>query len=70
MKLRLQWTAVLITCCSGAQAAVRDPFIELAIEWGGLRSFLREKGVDIRIGYVSETATDVQGGDREPLALC
>jgi porin len=57
--------AVLIACCSCAQAAVRDPFTELALEWGGLRSFLREKGVDIRVGYVSETATNVQGGDRE-----
>lgn len=65
MKPRLQWIAMLITCCSGAQAAVRDPFTEFALEWGGLRSLLREKGVDIRVGYVSETATNVQGGDRE-----
>src|SRR5258708_4159629 len=66
MKTRAQRIfAVLIACGSCAQAAERDPFTELALEWGGLRSFLREKGVDIRIGYVSETATNVQGGDRE-----
>jgi porin len=56
---------VLMTCCSLARADVRNPFTDLALEWGGLRSYLRERGVDVRIGYVSETVTNVQGGEKE-----
>jgi len=47
------------------QADVRNPFTDLALEWGGLRSYLRDRGVDVRVSYVSETATNAQGGDRE-----
>jgi len=56
---------LLIAWCCGAQAGVRQPFEELAEDWGGIRSVLGEKGVDFRIGYVSETATNVQGGAQE-----
>jgi porin len=52
--------------CSGpACADVRNPFTDLALEWGGLRSYLRDRGIDVRVGYVSETVTNVQGGDEE-----
>ncbi len=37
----------------------------LSLDWDGIRSEWLDKGVDVRIGYVSETATNVQGGDRE-----
>ena len=48
-----------------AHASVRDPLMEFAEDWGGLRTFLYEHGVDIRVNYVSETATNARGGDRE-----
>lgn len=64
--MSVRWLfAVALVCCSYAQAAARDPFTEFATDWGGLRSFLRDRGIDIRVNYVSETATNVQGGDRE-----
>jgi len=34
-------------------------------DWGGLRSDLREKGIDISIGYTGELATNVSGGSRK-----
>lgn len=34
-------------------------------EWGGLRTRLRDEGVDLTAGYVSETAWNVSGGARE-----
>ena len=55
----------ILACCGIAQADVRNPFTDLALEWGGLRSYLRDRGVDLRVGYVSETATNVQGGDKQ-----
>lgn len=33
-------------------------------EWGGLRTKLRDDGVDLTAGYVSEFAANVQGGER------
>jgi porin len=64
--MRARWVfAVLFAWCSGVQAATRDPFTEFAADWGGLRTFLRDHGVDIRVNYVSETVTNAHGGDRE-----
>lgn len=34
-------------------------------DWGGLRSDLRDKGVDISIGYTGELATNVSGGTQK-----
>ena len=65
MKQKTHALFLLIAWCCGAQAGVRQPFEELAEDWGGIRSVLGEKGVDFRIGYVSETATNVQGGAHE-----
>ncbi len=48
--------AFLIAGCSLAQAATAD---------SSLRSLLREQGVEFRLGYISQTATNVQGGDRQ-----
>jgi len=46
MKQKTHALFLLIAWCCGAQAGVREPFEELAEDWGGIRSFLGEKGVD------------------------
>jgi porin len=66
MNMRAQWfSAMVIACATVAHADVRNPIAELGVEWGGLRSALSERGVDLHIGYVSETASNVQGGEKE-----
>jgi porin len=58
--------AVMMTCTAGAWAGAPQPFDDaLTLDWNGMRSEWFDKGFDFRIGYVSETATNVQGGDRE-----
>jgi porin len=53
-------------CAATAWAGAPQPFSDdLSLDWDGIRSEWLDKGVDVRIGYVSETATNVQGGDRE-----
>jgi carbohydrate-selective porin OprB len=37
----------------------------LFLDWDGLCSALHEDGIDFRAGDISETATDIQGGDKE-----
>ena len=57
---------VLLAFSAGAYAGAPQPFSEdLFLDWGDLRAMLRDLGVDLRIGYVSETATNVQGGPEE-----
>ena len=55
--------AVLSAWCSAAKAGT--PSDDLARDWHGLRSRLLDKGIDLRFDYVSETATNVEGGDKE-----
>jgi porin len=55
----------MIAHATVAHGDVRNPIAELGVEWGGFRSYLSEKGVDFHIGYVSETASNVQGGEKE-----
>jgi porin len=58
--------AAFIMCAAAARAGAPQPFSDdLSLDWYGIRSEWLDKGVDVRIGYVSETATNVQGGDRE-----
>jgi len=58
--------AALIGSCSAAKAGASGAYSEVfALDWDGLRSYLLEKGIDFRFGYVSETSTNVQGGDKE-----
>jgi porin len=58
--------AVMTMCAATAWAGAPQPFSDdLSLDWDGIRSEWLDKGVDVRIGYVSETATNVQGGDRE-----
>ena len=59
-------TAMIMTCTAAAWAGAPQPFSDdLSLDWDGIRSEWLDKGVDVRIGYVSETATNAQGGDRE-----
>jgi porin len=58
--------SALIAWCTAAQAGAPQTFSDdLALDWDGIRSDLLEKGIDFRVGYVSETATNAQGGDKE-----
>jgi porin len=58
--------AVMMTCSAAAWAGAPQPFSDdLTLDWDGIRSGWLDKGVDVRIGYVSETATNVQGGAHE-----
>jgi porin len=58
--------AALLSFCSLVQAGAPPPFSpELFLDWDDLRELLREEGVDFRVSYVSETATNLQGGDQQ-----
>lgn len=49
----------------GADTTAED--VTLTGSWGGLRSRLHDDGVDLSAGYVSESAWNVSGGQRERL---
>src|SRR5580658_4211406 len=56
----------VLACARTAQAGAPQPFSDdLFLDWDGLRTELRDEGIDLRVGYTSETATNVQGGDQE-----
>src|ERR1700758_1750577 len=56
---------LLLAAASVARAGAPQPFSEdLFLDWDGFREALRQEGIDFRVGYVSETATNAQGGDR------
>jgi porin len=58
--------ATLMLCGAAARAGAPQPFPEeYGLDWDDLRALLRDQGVDFRIGYVSETATNVRGGDEQ-----
>jgi porin len=66
MRFKCVSAALLLSCSSAAWAGAPQPFSDdLSLDWEGIRSEWLDKGVDFRIGYVSETATNAQGGDRE-----
>ena len=59
-------SVVGVLLCAGSRAGAPQPFSDdLTLDWDGSRTALRDKGLDFRIGYVSETATNVRGGDKE-----
>ena len=59
-------SAAFIVWCGNAHAGAAQPFSDdLFLDWDGIRSALYNDGVDFRLGYVSETATNVQGGPEE-----
>jgi porin len=58
--------AALLACSATTWAGAPQPFSEeLFLDWNELRAMLREQGIDFRIGYVSETATNAKGGEKE-----
>lgn len=58
--------AALVLFCATARAGAPQPFSpQLILDWADVRELLREQGIDFRIGYVSETATNLQGGDQQ-----
>jgi len=58
--------ATLLAGCATAWAGAPQPFgEEFFLDWSDLRAMLRDQGIDFRIGYVSETATNVKGGEKE-----
>lgn len=58
--------ALGLVCTLSSRAGAPQPFSEdLTLDWNGFRSELRDKGFDFRVGYISETATNVRGGDKE-----
>jgi porin len=59
-------SATFIVWCGNAHAGAAQPFSDdLFLDWDGIRSALYNDGIDFRLGYVSETATNVQGGPEE-----
>jgi porin len=58
--------AVMMLLSAAGWAGAPQPFSDdLSLDWDGKRMEWLNEGVDVRIGYVSETATNAQGGDRE-----
>jgi len=56
----------VIAWAGAAKAGAPTPFpTDIFLDWDGLRNELRDLGIDFRIGYTSETATNVQGGTQE-----
>jgi porin len=66
MKLKQTLAAAcLVACCATSWAGAPQTFSEEILDWDDLRAALRDAGIDFRVGYVSETATNVQGGGEE-----
>src|ERR1700722_5879751 len=66
MKWRSAPALAAIFASSVAWSGAPQPFSDdLFLDWDGIRSALYDKGIDFRLGYVSETATNVQGGPEE-----
>ncbi len=66
MKWRSASLLAAVLANSLAQAGAPQPFSDdLFLDWDGIRTALYDKGIDFRLGYVSETATNVQGGPAE-----
>ncbi len=65
--------ALIIGLCAAALHAVpaaaddapQDFGKTLTGDWGGLRTRLDERGIDLTLGYVSEAATNLRGGTEE-----
>ena len=49
---------------SQSQQQAKSPST-LTGEWGGLRTELRDEGIDLTAGYTSEFATNISGGTRK-----
>src|SRR5580692_7281197 len=69
MRIRIAVKAIalgMLAWGGAAKAGAPTPFpTDIFLDWDGLRNELRDLGVDFRIGYTSETATNVQGGTQQ-----
>jgi porin len=66
LKLTLVSAAAVFACSPAAWAGAPQTFSEeLILDWNNLRGTLRDYGIDFRVGYLSETATNVQGGTQQ-----
>jgi len=55
-----------MACATNAWAGAPQPFSPtILLDVDDLRQLLRDQGIDFRFGYVSETATNLQGGAHE-----
>jgi porin len=60
-KLAMIWIVTLATAgCGWARAG--DSTEGLLGDWGGLRTFLVDHGVDLELSYINEVASNVRGG--------
>src|SRR5262249_53637466 len=66
-RLKQTVAAAALLACSASEWAGAPQTLgeEFFLDWNDLRGMLREQGIDFHIGYVSETATNVKGGDKE-----
>lgn len=59
-------TALLLCLCAASGSASAEAFAAdspwMTGDWGGLRTDLLKQGVDIKMGYLGETATSLRGG--------
>lgn len=63
---QLPLLAAVIVLCGTARAGAPQPFSpQLFLDWDDIREMLSQRGIDFRIGYVSETATNLQGGSQQ-----
>jgi porin len=67
MKIKLTLaSSALLACSASVWAGAPQTFgDEVILDWDDLRAMLRDRGIDLRIGYESETATNAQGGNEE-----
>jgi len=66
MRLRAVCSALCVSCIAGAAfAQTVDTPQTLTGDWGGLRTDLRNDGVDLTAGYTSETGWNFSGGGAE-----
>lgn len=66
MRVRAVCGALSVCCAAGsAFAQTVDVPPTLSGEWGGVRTDLRAAGVDLTVGYTSETGWNFSGGDRQ-----
>jgi len=65
-KLPLCSMAIIMLSWATAYADAPTRFSDdLSGDWDGLRTYLLDKGIEFRVGYTSETASNLQGGDEE-----
>jgi porin len=66
-KWAVVWMVILATAyCRGARAV--EPSEGLLGDWGGLRTFLVNHGVDLELSYINEFASNVRGGANQKTA--